>query len=299
MSTRTPCRRDRGSCRFRPTGIQDSRWCSPTSLSAGSGLALAYRRVCGKQPLADGSREAILNNICNPIQQSSSDPRMGSLRLHASLRAMLFAVVVSTIVLAAMAISARRSGNARQTYVRHQRRHLFGRSGRLWRRCQFPRRLAAGTTTCDRQITERLGSAELQSYLLSQRWYTYAIDGPTFEATVARVAEVIAGERSPSSVACRTPTAPTGRREANRAQRQDAARNRDASKVRFVARPRRVRRTPTDLWSVSKQLADASLPEGYIAEPSGRGNFRVHFDFDALALDRPSQSAARCFCEPP
>ena len=208
------------------------------------------------------------------------------------------ALLVSTIVLAAMASVAGAAPlpaidmcaiNA-DTYAGDLNDNGFV--------AKLPGRLATGTATCDRQITERLGSADGRTYLLSQGWFTYRIENVSDprQATVAQIAEIEADGRV--TVVYRL----------SQIDSTDAV---DARLVSLDGSTLIALTTPTehlllrgvdgfaeiqsDLWNVSKEVVDASLPEGYVAEPPEEGTYRVHFDFDALALDLPIAVASEVF----
>eukprot|EP01036_Dinobryon_divergens_P049270 gene49270-66028_t len=163
---------------------------------------------------------------------------------------------------------------------------------------KLPGRLAAGTATCDRQITERLGSADGRTYLLSQGWYTHSLDNDSSdrEATVAQIAEV--GSDGHLAIVYRL----------SQIDSTDAVNGRlvslDGSTLIAVTTPAEhlllrgvdgFAEILSDLWNVNKDVVDASMPEGYVAEPPEEGTYRVRFDFDALALDLPIAVASEVF----
>jgi len=161
---------------------------------------------------------------------------------------------------------------------------------------KLPGRLAAGTATCGRQITERLGSADGRTYLLSQGWYTYTLDGPSYEATVVQVAEVDA-DGTLSTV--------------YRLSQIDSTDPVDAKLVSLDGSTLIAVTTPAehllvrgangfaelnaDLWSISKEAVEAALPKGDVAGAPEEDSYRAHFNLDAFALDLPIAVASEVF----
>ena len=163
----------------------------------------------------------------------------------------------------------------------------------------LPDRLAAGTVTCDRQMTERLGSADGRTYLLSQAWFTDTHDGAASGATVAQVAEIGASGQiaivyrlseidSTDAVAAKLVTFDGGTVLAVTTPTQHL----------FLRGPDGFAPIDAELGEVSPDIVKASLPAGDVtAEPSD-GHFLAQFNLDAFALDMPIAVASEVLPRP-